>query len=73
MVALEFPVFVAVTVWLELLPTTTLPKAILPGFKVRVAFEATPLPANEIVCGEFGAPSVSVMDPVAPPAAAGAN
>ena len=73
MVAPEVPVLVTVIVWLEVLPATTLPKATLPGFKVRVAFEATPLPAREIVCGEFGAASVKIIEPVAPPATVGAN
>lgn len=72
-VALLLPVLVNVMVWFALLPTVTFPNATLPGFTVKVAFETTPLPASVSVCGEFGAPSVNTMLPVALPAAVGEN
>ena len=72
-VVLVLPELVMVTVLLVLVPTFSFPKAMLPGFAVNVAFEATPLPASERVCGEFGAPSVKMMLPVAAPATVGAN
>ncbi len=56
-----------------LLPTTALPKAILPGFAVNVAFATTPVPAKVSTCGEPGALSVIVILPVAPPATVGVN
>jgi hypothetical protein len=72
-VTLVAPVFVSVTVCGLELPTTTLLKAMLPGFASNVEFAATPLPARLSVCGEFGAPSVNVMLPVTPPAVVGEN
>jgi len=65
--------FVSVMDWELLLPTTTLPKAKLPGFAIRVALAATPLPESESVCGDAGALSVNTMLPVTPPAVVGAN
>ena len=72
-VTLAFPVFVSVIVWLLLTPTTTLPKLMLPGFAVRVAPTATPVPASVRVCGELGPLSVKTILPVDPPATVGAN
>jgi hypothetical protein len=72
-VTLVLPVFVRVTVCGLELPTTTLLKAMLPGFAINVEFAATPLPTSVGVCGEFGAPSVKTMLPVTPPAVVGAN
>ena len=50
-----------------------MPKAILPGFALNVAFGATPVPAKVSTCGEPGALSVRMMLPVAPPATVGVN
>lgn len=72
-VTFVLPVFVSVTVCGLELPTTTLLKAMLPGFATNVAFDATPLPARLRVCGESGAPSVNTMLPVTPAAVVGAN
>lgn len=72
-VTLVLPLFVSVTVCGLELPTTTLLKAMLPGFAINVEFAATPLPANVSVCGELGALSVNTMFPVTPPATVGAN
>jgi hypothetical protein len=70
---LVFPLFVSVIACEALLPTTTSPKAKLPGFEFKVAFVATPLPASVRVCGDPVALSVKVTPPVTPPAEVGAN
>jgi hypothetical protein len=73
MVALAFPLLVSVIVCELLLPTATLPKAKLPGLAISDAFEATPLPERESVCGDPGALSVKTMLPVTPPGVVGAK
>jgi hypothetical protein len=72
-VTLVLPPFMSVIVSEPLLPTTTLPKAILPGFELKVAFAATPVPDRVSTCGEPGKLSVKAMLPVAPPATVGVN
>src|SRR5271156_2905710 len=72
-VALAFPELVSVTVCWPLLPTETFPNETLAGLAPSVALVATPVPERARVCGEFGALSVKLMLPWAPPAAVGAN
>jgi hypothetical protein len=67
------PVFVSVTVWLELLPTATLPKATGDGLIVIVACVAVPDPLKLIGNGDPGALLVIDTLPVALPAVVGAN
>src|ERR1700728_221877 len=67
------PVFVSVTVWLELLPTATLPKATGDGLIVMVDCEVVPAPLRSMVTVD-GVPFVaSCMDPLTAPAAVGGN
>jgi len=72
-VMLLVPEFVRVMDCLLLLPTATLPKAILPGLAFSVAFAAVPAPARLRVCGESATLSVKVMLPVIPFADGGVN
>jgi hypothetical protein len=72
-VTLAFPELVSVTGNLLVLPTTALPKEMLVGLAVNVAFVATPAPERARVCGELGALSVKTMLPFAEPETVGAN
>lgn len=67
------PPFVSVKVCGDVPPTTTFPKAKLPGLAISVAFDATPLPESKRVCGEPGALSVKIILPDTPPLVVGAN
>src|ERR1700722_5840345 len=73
MFRVAFPVFVSVTVWLELLPTATLPKATGDGLIVIVACVAVPEPLRLIASGEPGALLVIETLPVALVDVVGAN
>jgi hypothetical protein len=73
MVTLERPLFESVIVLGLVLPTTTFPKAKLPGLAISVVLAATPVPERERVCGESGALSVKTMLPATPPPVVGAN
>jgi hypothetical protein len=70
-VRLMFPVFVSLTVWLELCPTFTLPKLTVAGVMVRPA--CIPVPVSVTVNGEFDASLVTVIEPLIAPEDCGAN
>jgi hypothetical protein len=70
---LELPVFVSVAACVPKLPTCTLPKFKVAGVTLNWSDELTPVPAREIVIGEFGALLVSIKVPLTEPAAVGAN
>lgn len=70
---LVVPLFVRTIVWLLFAPTTTLPKATLPGLGFRVAPATTPVPTSASDCGEFGPLSVKEISPAAAPEAVGVN
>ena len=67
------PVFVMVTDCKALLPTFTLPKAMLAGFTLSPGVAESPVPEREIEVGEFGALLTSEMLPITLPATAGAK
>jgi len=67
------PVFVMVTVWLEELPTVTLPKLIEVVLSVTTGAGATPVPVSETVCGEPVTLSPTVIVADREPATAGVN
>lgn len=68
---MAFPGFVSVTVWLELLPTLTLPKATGDGLMVNVGCDATPVPIRLMVIGDGVPFVVSFTDPLIVPADVG--
>lgn len=70
-VTLALPVFVIVTVCVELEPAFTFPNARLVVLNDSVWVAATPVPLNGIVAGEFGALLTMEMDPLTAPAEAG--
>lgn len=70
---LEVPVFLSVTVWLELLPITTLPNATLDGLALNAAPDASPVPDRVSVVGDPEALLTKLMLPLALPPAVGAN
>jgi len=72
-VNVAFPEFVRVTVWVDVLPTLTFPKAMLAGLIVSWGCEAVPVPLRETTRGEPGALLVMETPPVALPAEVGAN
>jgi len=72
-VIVEVPELVSVIVCVPLVLTTTLPKVTLPGLAESVLPDATALPVNVSVCGEFPALSVKTMLPFAPVVEVGAN
>jgi hypothetical protein len=65
------PPFVSVTFTVLLLPVSWLPKFTLPGFAVRLP--SVPVPVSGIEMFESVAVLVTLIDPVAAPAAVGAN
>jgi|ERR1700728_196914 len=67
------PVFVSVTVWLELLPTATLPKATGDGLIVMVDCVAVPEPLRLIASGDPAALLIIDTLPVALVEVVGAN
>src|ERR1700728_52932 len=67
------PVFVSITVWLELPPTVTLPKATGDGLIVIVACVAVPEPLKLIDSGDSAALLEIETLPVALPDVVGAN
>jgi hypothetical protein len=73
MLRVALPLFVTVTVWLELLPALTLPKATGEGLIVIVGCVATPVPLRLIVSVDGVPFVVSWTDPLTVPAAVGAN
>ena len=73
-VTFALPVFVSVAISEFVLPTVTAPKLNVPVLDVSAGVGlATALPAVAIVSGEFGASLTSAIEPLAFPAAAGAN
>lgn len=72
-VVLAFPEFASVMVCVPVLPTTTLPKAALPGLALKVELCVTPLPERAIVCGDPVALSVNEMLPIPAPVDVGEN
>jgi hypothetical protein len=72
-VMLELPPFVRVALKALLAPTLTFPKLRLDGFEFIRSAGTTPVPAKEIVSGEMGALLTNETEPVAAPAAVGAN
>jgi len=73
MLRVALPVFVSVTVWLELLPIATLPKATGDGLIVIVACVTVPEPLRLIASGEPGALLLIETLPVALVDVVGAN
>ena len=73
MTALEFPVFVIVTLWELALPTLIPVKLRLAGFAESVAVAAVPLPLRATAVGEPGALLAMFTVPVRFPAVVGAN
>ncbi len=71
--SVALPVFVSVTVLVELLPTLTLVNATGEGLTVMVACVAVPVPLKLIASGEPGALLVIDTLPLALPAVVGAN
>ena len=67
------PVSVSVTVFVELLPSLTLPKFRLLALTDSVCVEATLLPLSAIVAGELAALLDRTRLPVTLPAVCGAN
>jgi hypothetical protein len=68
-----FPVLVILKVCDPVLPTVTLPKGKVVGVTDSVCVDATPVPLNVSVDGEFGALLVSERVPVTLVADVGAN
>jgi hypothetical protein len=64
---------VSVTVFVVEVPAVTFPKLKPVGFADSVTVEATPVPLNATVAGEFGALLETVTVPDRPPAVVGAN
>ena len=62
---------VTVTVCVELVPVSTLPKLTALVLSERVCVAATPVPFNATTLGEVGALLTIVMLPLAAPAIAG--
>ena len=73
MTALEFPVFVIVTVWELELPTLIPAKLKLVGFAESVTVAAVPVPLRATAVGELGALLAMFTVPVRLPAVVGAN
>ena len=72
-VTLAFPVFVSTIPSELLLPTKTLPKSKLFVLELSNGDDGTALPLVEIASGELGALLLNEIEPVAFPAALGAN
>lgn len=72
-VTLDVPALVNETFCEELLPTFTLPKAMLAGLAFSSVVAAIPVPVRPIDCGEFGALLLKDMAPDALPVTVGAN
>jgi hypothetical protein len=70
-VRLALPELVRVTVWVFVVPTTTLPKLTLVGVTESCGW--TPVPLRAMAVGEFGALLTSDTLPVTLPVAAGVN
>lgn len=62
------------TIFCELLlPTFTLPNAIVDGFAFRTELDVTPVPVMAIAWGELGALLAAEIPPIDTPALVGAN
>jgi len=66
-VSVAFPLLVTVTDCVALLPTSTLPNAMLEGFTLMPAVLATPVAVTPIVVGELPALLTTVTVPLAGP------
>ena len=72
-VTFELPLFVSVALSDLLAPTFTFPKPKLVGLALTSEVGATAVPVRETITGEFGALLARETEPVAAPAAVGAN